>query len=586
MSARLQPTQVAPVLGAPEAESVVDRLRQHAERNPDRLVYRFLGDGERETARITYGELDRRARAVAARLADRELAGERVLLLYPPGIEFIVGLFGCLYAGVIAVPANPPSGRRGLPRLGAIVGSAAPRAALTTGAELARIRSRTSPHLDAESVFWLASDSISADSPAGWKPPATRGDRPALLQYTSGSTAQPKGVVVSHAALAFNERLISTAFGVTEDSVVVSWLPVYHDMGLIGGVLQPAFAGACAILMPPVAFLQRPQRWLQAISEHRGDVSGAPDFAYDLCVRRVGEQLRSRLDLSGWRVAFNGAEPVHAETLDRFAEAFGPCGFRPLAFVPCYGLAEATLFVSGASRPRPPTVLPVATAALEQGRVEPTTAGPGPGASSASAGRGDGGRERRVVGCGLVAEDLRVVIADPETLTPCPPGRVGEIWIAGPSVASGYWDDEGGSRLTFGAALPGDPGPFLRSGDLGWIRDGELFIGGRLKDLIIVRGRNHYPQDLERTAGSAHPSLRPGAGAAFGVGAATGEEAVLVHEVERGLREVDAEEVATAVRAAVADEHQLRIAEVVLIRPGSLPMTTSGKVQRAACRDL
>ncbi|HVR96249.1 MAG TPA: amino acid adenylation domain-containing protein, partial [Thermoanaerobaculia bacterium] len=563
--------------------SLVELLRARAFAHPDRRAYAFLADGVSETESFTYGELDARARAIGAALARRGARGERVLLLYPPGLEFIAAFFGCLYAGAVAVPCYPPRPRRDHPRLRAIARDARPRVALTTP-ELGARREAVVEHVpELAAADWLVTAGLDGSLADGWKEPDLAPETPAFLQYTSGSTSTPKGVIVTHGNVLHNEEMIRLAFGQSEESVVVGWLPLYHDMGLIGNVLQPLYAGATSVLMPPVAFLQRPARWLEAVSRYKATTSGGPNFAYDLCVRKIAPEDRARLDLSSWSLAFNGAEPVRAETLERFAETFAPCGFRREAFYPCYGLAEATLFVAGGRQGEPaaptaptaPTaVVEFDAAALERGRALPV----GPA--------GEGSEGRILVGSGRAWSGQRIAIAGPESRQPLPPGRVGEIWVAGPSVAYGYWGRTEESAHAFGASLADGDGPFLRTGDLGFLWGGELFVTGRLKDLIILRGRNLYPQDVERTAERSHPALEPGAGAAFSADVRGEERLVVVHEVgRRFLRERgSAAEVTQAVRRAVAEEHEAQVYEVVLIRPGSLPKTSSGKVQRHACR--
>ncbi len=532
-------------------DSLIEALGVHAERAPDRTAYIFLTEGEEEQDRLTYAALDTRARAIAAALGRSVRPGERVLLLYPPGLDFVAAFFGCLYAGVIAVPAYPPRSPRMMPRLLAILADAQPAVALAAGASLRRVRGWMERTPAAAALSWLATDELES-SPAGWEPPAPDGDAVAFLQYTSGSTSTPKGVMVTHSNLVHNQRVIQDACGHSEESVFVSWLPPYHDLGLIGNLLQATWVGAPCVLMAPVAFLQNPSRWLRAVSRYRGTTSGGPNFAYDLCVRRVPPAEIEKLDLSSWQVAFNGAEPVREETLARFAAAFAPAGFRPGALYPCYGLAEATLMVSG-GRPGEETVV------REVG-------------------------ERRLVGCGRVLLDLEVAIVDPDTGVPCPLGGVGEIWVAGGSVAGGYWKRPEETTHAFGAALADGRGPWLRTGDLGALLGGELFVAGRLKDLIILRGRNHYPQDLEATAGKAHPALGDGTGAAFAVEVGGEERLVIVHEAERHADRLD--EMTAAIRQAIAEEHEALVYEVVLVPPGGVPRTTSGKVQRRACRDL
>ncbi len=533
----------------------MQHLRRRAALDPDRRAFTFLADGEEEQGSLTWGELEARARALAAALQERCAPGDRALLLCPPGLDFVAAFFACLYAGVVAVPAYPPRSARALPRLRTILEDSRPAVTLAPAAAAARIRSWFERHPELPPLPWLAVDEVPVERAGSWREPVLHGDDLAFLQYTSGSTAAPKGVMVSRANLDHNQEVIRRACDHTAESVLVSWLPLYHDLGLIGILLQAAWVGAPCVLMAPVAFLQSPVRWLRAVSRYRATTSGGPNFAYDLCVRKIPPADQEDLDLSSWRVAFNGAEPVRADTLDRFAEAFAPAGFRRQALYPCYGLAEATLMVSG-NRP-----------------------GEGPAIRGAA------------VGCGRVLPGMEVAIADPATAALCSPGEVGEIWVAGGSVARGYWNRPEESAETFGACLGGPAGgrgPYLRTGDLGFLDGDQLFIAGRIKDLVILRGRNHHPQDLELTAERSHPALRPGGGAAFAVDAAGEERLVLVHEVERhGAATPEIiEEIAAAVRSAVAAEHEAVVFEIVLVPPGGVPRTTSGKVHRRACREL
>src|SRR5215210_435579 len=558
-----------------EAATLGAILRARANLTPDRPAYLFLADGEIESASLTWGELDRRARFQASALLRDTAPGDRALLLYPPGLDFIVAFFACLYARVVAVPAYPPRPRRDQPRLRAIVQDAGPKVVLTTHALLADAAEilRREPSLQAPR--WLAMEQADGEAAAPGEAPEENPapDAPAFLQYTSGSTALPKGVVVSHAGLLHNERMIGEAFGQDENAVVVSWLPLYHDMGLIGGVLQPLYCGGRCVLMAPAAFLQRPRRWLEAISRYRGTTSGGPNFAYELCLQKIGPEAREGLDLSSWTVAFNGAEPVRADTLDRFAAAFAACGFARQALYPCYGLAEATLFVTGGRPGDGARVATVAAAALARQEVLPASAGEV--------------STLRLVSSGHAWAEQQVAIVDPESRARCPPDRVGEIWVSGPSVSPAYWGRPEVSETELRARLADGSGSFLRTGDLGFLRDGELYVTGRRKDLIILRGRNHYPQDLELTAERAHSVLRPGCGAAFPVEVLGEERLVVVFEAQRhALPALAVDEVVAAVRRSLAEEHEVQLYELVLIRPASLPRTSSGKVQRHRCRDL
>jgi len=553
--------------------TLVELLTHRAECQGDERVFTFLADGEREDAHLTFAELDRQARAVAARLQARNLTGERALLLYPPGLEFIAALFGCLYAGVVAVPVYPPRRNRSLKRLEAVAADAEARVALTTGQVLARVEAPSDQTSALGRLTWLATSQVTDETAPAWQPPQVDRDTLALLQYTSGSTGTPKGVMLSHGNLIHNSALIAAALEHTRSSSGVFWLPAYHDMGLIGGILQPLYMGRPNVLLSPMSFLQKPYRWLAAVSRYRATTSGAPNFAYELCVRKITPEERKTLDLSTWQVALNGAEPVRAETLRAFAEAFAPCGFRPEAFYPCYGLAEATLMVSGGFATRPPVVQGFQADSLAAGKAVP--------------GEPDGGGVRPLVGCGGRLPDQQFAIVDPATGRACAEGDLGEIWVAGPSVAQGYWRKPELTEATFRArrADTGE-GPFLRTGDLGFIHQGELFPAGRIKDLIIIRGVNHYPQDIEQTVERSHPRLRPGCGAAF-VAESEGrgrQQLVVVHEVERA-RAAPLDEVLHAVRRDVSAEHGLTLDAVVLLRSGSIPKTTSGKIRRHACRE-
>src|SRR5215208_4205539 len=555
-----------------EPATLIDLLGWRAAHQPEREAYTFLGDGGAEERSVNYRELERQARSVASRLQSAGVAaGERVLLLYPPGLEYVTAFLGCLYAGVIAVPAYPPRLNRPMSRLQAIVADSKATVALTTTHILSNLERRLAHAPEMKSLLWLATDD-GKDSAREWYPPEIGGNTLAFLQYTSGSTAAPKGVMVTHGNLLHNLAMIYNGLGHTPDSQMVIWLPPYHDMGLIGGVLQPLYGGFPAALMSPVSFLQRPLGWLRAISRLGADSGGGPNFAYDLCSRKITSEERATLDLSSWEVAFCGAEPVRRETLERFAAAFAPCGFRWEAFYPGYGLAEATLLVSGASRMAPPVVLSVEGAELERDRVVMASAE-------------DEGL-RTLVGCGRAPADQEVVVVNPESLIRCPPDRIGEIWVSGPSIAQGYWGRPEETKQAFWAYLADTgEGPFLRTGDLGFLRHGELFVTGRLKDLIVIRGRNHYPQDIEQTVEQSHRALRSGGCAAFSVGADEGEQLVVVQELERRyVTSADMGEVVASMRRAVAEHHELQVHAVVLIKTGSIPKTTSGKIQRRATR--
>ncbi len=553
-----------------DRQTLPEILWELAQRKPDQPLYTFLDTGKEVETR-SCGELDLRARALGAALQQLGREGERALLLLPPGVEFVEAFLGSLYSGMVAVPAYPPRSSRGLGRLKATVADAKPGVVLSTAAIRARLDDGLLADLGLDPRAWIAVDDVPDQLAEQWHRPALGDESIAFLQYTSGSTSSPKGVVVTHGSLIHNETLIQRAFRQHQESVVVGWLPLHHDMGLIGNVLQPLFTGSRCVLMSPVGFLQRPLRWLEAISRYHGTTSGGPNFAYDLCVRKVKPEEREALDLSSWEVAFNGAEPVRAETLARFARYFAPCGFRADAFFPCYGLAEATLMVTGLrTADAAPALLDVDATALEAGRVAKPVK--------------ESGRAVSLVGSGRNPGEQRIVIVHPETHMECPPDRVGEIWVSGPSVANGYWGQPDVTAEVFGARLADTgEGPFLRTGDLGFLRDGELFVTGRRKDLLILRGRNHYPQDIEQTVERSHPALRPGCGAAFSLDVEGEERLVVVQEVDPRQGTPFAT-LSALVARAVADEHELQIHRLVLIGANRLLKTTSGKVQRQACR--
>ena len=548
--------------------SLLDTLSHRALKSPQRIALSFLEDGEHVGSELTYAQLEGQARALAHRLRSLNLTGERALLLYPPGLDFIVGFLGCLYAGVVAVPAYPPRRRRPEDRLRAIIQDCEPAACLSLSSLHERVEDlrRSVPAFG--NTAWISTDDLNLEPPpADWRGPEITPDTLAFLQYTSGSTADPKGVQISHGNLLHNEAMIADAFQQSEDSVVVGWLPLYHDMGLIGNVLQPLYLGAQCLLMAPAAFLKRPARWLEAISRYQATTSGGPNFAYDLCTQRLSDEDCAGLDLTSWRVAFNGAEPIRADTLRRFAERFAPYGFDANAFCPCYGLAEGTLLVSSATPGTGAKPLSVDSAGLERREILPS--------------EGDG--SLTLVSSGQVDTAQKLAIVDPELGTPLAERTVGEIWVQGESVGQGYWQQEESTAATFGARLPGAKGTFLRTGDLGFLSEGELFVTGRIKDLIILRGRNLYPQDIEASAASAHAQLRPGCGAAFSIDAEGEERLVLVQEISRHARG-DLEPVFDALRQTVATEYEAALYDIVLIREATLLKTSSGKIRRQACR--
>ncbi len=559
-------------LGAP---TLVGQLQNRLARYGEKAAFIYSRDGEKkEVSRLSYRELDSRARRIASSLQQQGAAGERILVLCPPGLDFVAGLFGCLYAGAIAVPVHPPVRDHLVPRVASIIADAQPHFALSNAEMRGRIQATVDGLVKGRPLRWSVTDT--GGDQARWVPPDIDAGTVAMVQYTSGSTAAPKGVVLSHGNLVHNLETIQQALKSRchSDAVGVFWLPPYHDMGLIGGILETLYLCGTTVLMPPNAFIKRPMRWLEAVSRHRGTICAAPNFAYDMCIELSTPEERAALDLSSWSAAMCGAEPVRPATMQGFAEAFAPAGFRPEAFEPVYGLAEATLLVSGGSDSPAPLVLHVDRPPLLERRVVEVAA--------------ENRSALTLVGCGRPRGGQEVIIVDPETLRPCAADDVGEIWVAGPSVALGYWGKPEQTEEAFRAHLADTGrGPFLRTGDLGFFRSGDLFVTGRRKDLIIIRGSNHYPEDIELTVQDCHPALMRGRGAVFSVtaGPDVAERLVVVQEVNRyQLGEADLTQIVDTIRTAITEHHEIQADAVVLVDPLRIPTTSSGKVQRSACR--
>jgi acyl-CoA synthetase (AMP-forming)/AMP-acid ligase II len=551
------------------AATLLDLLRQRAEVYRDKVAFSFSYNGDDENrTQLTYQELDFKARAIASRLQHQGAAGERVLVLCRPGLDHVAGFFGCIYAGAVAVPVH----ERLAPRLSSVVPDAQARFALATAETHANVRAAVDDLDEGRHLQWGLTDDVGdADS---WVTPDLDPDAIAMVQYTSGSTTAPKGVVLTHRNLLHNMETVRQVWGGDDTAVSVFWLPSHHDMGLIGAILSMLYVGCTTHLMSPTAFVKRPMRWLEAISRHRATFTVAPNFAYELCIEQSTAEERAALDLSSLAMAMNGAEPVRPATLQRFADAFASSGFRPQAQFPVYGLAEATLLVSGGSDSALPVVHHIDRAALSEDRVVDVE----PESQSAVA----------LIGCGRPAGGQRVVIVDPVTRRPCQADEVGEIWIAGPSVARGYWQRPEETEQTFSAFLSGtSDGPFLRTGDLGFLRSGQLFITGRCKDLITIRGGNYYPNDIELTVQDCDPVLVSGRGAAFAITPGLGavEQLVVVQEVHRH-REVELYDIIDKIWVAIADRYGIRTHSVVLVEHLSIPTTSSGKIQRGQCKRL
>ncbi|MBG0744341.1 MAG: fatty acyl-AMP ligase [Cylindrospermopsis raciborskii KL1] len=553
--------------------SLLSILDQRASQNPEKLAYIFLKDGENQEQTITYQQLSQISKRIAARLQSVIPPGARALLLYPQGLEFITAFLGCLSAGIIAVPAYPPKRNQKISRLMAIIENSQPQIILTTSFILENFQLKLENSLDLSVTQFLATDNLNDDQDFEFHLPDISGNTLAFLQYTSGSTGSPKGVMISHDNIANNSVYIQKAFQLTEKSVSVTWLPSFHDMGLIDGIIQPLYTGFLGVVMSPESFLKNPIVWLQAITKYRATHSGSPNLGYELCLRRITPEQQKTLDLSSWVSAYNGAEPIRRKTLDSFIDKFQCSGFKSQFFYPCYGMAEGTLMISGGNIEDEPVYLNVQSELLENNQVLEAEK--------------DGENYQELVGCGHAWQDTEVKIVDPESCLECGDNRVGEIWVSGSSIAQGYWQQEEKTIATFQAKLANtmDERNFLRTGDLGFLRAGELFITGRIKDVIIVWGRNHYPQDIEYSVQQSDQALRLDCGAAFTIEIDNQEKLVIVQEIERTyLSRLNVNEVFSAIRGAVALHHALQVYAIALIKPGSIPKTSSGKIQRHACR--
>lgn len=553
---------------------MVELVRFRARVTPDAFAWIYLKDGAHDGITLTYSELEHQARRLAGVISQHARPGDRALINHQPGLDYIISFFGCLFAGVVAVPVYPPRFNTKMDRLDSIVADVEPKIALTSKSIREALGPAIQSHADLHKLTWIETDQL----PAGTEIDPVSSINPdtlAFLQYTSGSTSSPKGVMLTHGSLLHNLAGIQRSFDTVAGTHSVSWLPPYHDMGLIGGILEPLYAGLTGVLMSPYSFLMRPARWLQAISKYKAVFSGGPNFAFDLCVKRIPDKALADLDLSSWELAFCGAEPVRHETLEAFARKFEPCGFKREAFYPCYGLAEATLMVTGVKRG---TGAPTLTLNSEKLEIKATV-------ETAEAGtRGS----RTIVGCGYATEGNRVEIVDPSNRIPCEDGKVGEIWVAGPSVAVGYWKKPVETETTFKATIAGDDSAdtFLRTGDLGFKWEGEVFVTGRIKDLVILRGRNYYPHDIEQTVGQSHPALNLGACAVVSVDESGEERLVIIQELSRSARDVNMDEVLDAIRRDVFENHGVNAYAISLIKANSIPLTSSGKIQRQLSRQL
>ncbi len=553
--------------------NIVEILQQRAISQGEDTAYIFLKDGENKEIILTYQELETKAKAIALSLQQVVDSGSRALLIYPysGGLEFITAFFGCLYAGIVAVPCHPPKNRLTTVEVQTRIVSAGAEVILTESSLFDKLKTQLSKWGHA-SLRCLNTDKINQTQIDDWTSPKINADTLAFLQYTSGSTGEPKGVMITHGCLIQNQEMLKQAFGHTQDLVGVGWLPLFHDMGLIGNVIQPVYMGAFCVMISPVSFVQKPIRWLQAISKYKATTSGAPNFAYDLLCDRVTEEQAAQLDLSSWLVAFCGAEPVQTATMEIFSRKFASCGFKSTAFYPCYGMAEATLMITGGDQAKSPTVKYLDKIALEENKVVIADKSQ-PGITT-------------IVSAGYPWLDGKIAIVDPDSLKECAASEIGEIWFSSLSVGQGYWQLPAKTQEIFQASL-NSQGKYLRTGDLGFIDNGELYITGRLNDVLVFWGLNHYPQHIEQTVEQCHPGLKPNCGAAFSIEVEGKARLVVAQEIERTYRQfLVMDEVVAAIRWQVFQEHFIDIYGIVLLKPGRIPKTSSGKVQRSACKAI
>lgn len=575
--------------------TLVDVARFRAGEQEQKTAYTFLADGAGQERHLTYGELDRRARAIAAFLQDAGISGERALLFYAPGLDFICAFFGCLYAGVVAVPTYPPVSRQMMAQVEPIIKDAGPKAILTTADIASKLKALLSlqsigekkplrfigrglekyfpifKQLGGATTRVIATDRIDTDLDRMWRRPELDSASLAFLQYTSGSTSLPKGVMVSHGNIMHNQNLIQNYFQQPKGVVFVSWLPQYHDMGLIGNILHPFYMGGYSVVFSPFEFLKKPLRWLEAISKYRAYTSGAPNFAYELCVRKVSAEDKQNLDLSSWQVAYNGAEPIRHATLENFAAYFAECGLEKSALYPCYGLAEGTLIVAGGKLQAAPVYVACDKESLKEDRIQPVD----PEDPVATV----------LVGSGTAFDGQKVRVVEPEEGIELGENAIGEIWVSGPSIAQGYWNNPESTRSTFQAKIVNSDGDrFLRTGDLGFLRDGNLFITGRIKDLIIIHGQNYIPSDIEYTVEGSHADLRKGCSAAFSVASVGEENLAVVCEIRKKAKTAELKNISAGIRRAITDSHGINAARIVLIKARTIPKTTSGKIRRKMCK--
>jgi len=560
-----------------QANSIAEILQQRAIATPQSLAYVFLENGENKEQKLTYQDLDRQAKAIATQLQTRVKSGDRALLIYPyvAVLDFIAAFMGCLYAGIVAVPCHPPMNSLTSAEISTRLVNSEAAIILSNTKLLGKLKTQLGsiPNFAELNPDWLDTSKVDIQEQQAYNSPNFQSQDLAFLQYTSGSTGEPKGVMINHACLLQNQEMLRLAFGHNQNSVGVGWLPIFHDMGLIGNVIQPIYLGITCVLMSPISFIQKPLRWLQAISKYQATTSGAPNFAYELLCDRIKDDQLKQLDLSSWQVAFCGAEPVQESTLDRFAQKFAVCGFQPTAFYPCYGMAEATLMITGGDYQQKPLIKYLDKAALEKNQVVFSDR--------------KSPKNTALVSAGYTWLNGKLAIVNPETKQQCQPDQIGEIWFSSSSVGLGYWQQPELTVATFQANFKQQPSDqyFLRTGDLGFIADQELFITGRLHDVLVLWGLNYYPQQIEQTVASSHLALKANHGTAFTVKVQNQNRLVIVQEIERTHRKSFVlEDVVEAIRWAIFQQQFLDVYAIVLLKPGSLPKTSSGKVQRSVCQ--
>jgi len=549
---------------------IPDLLKYRSEITPDNNSYIFLRDGENDEDIVTWKQLYDESLKVAAQLQRQKTKGERVILFFPPGTAFIKALYGCFLSNAIAVPAYPPRKNRSLDRIKALVNDSGAKFILSTTEIFNSCERSFSDVTELKDQAWILTDTIEPEV-AGFHEIKIKADDIALLQYTSGSTGMPKGVMVTHINIIRNLEFIRQSFQLSPQSVSVSWLPSFHDMGLIDATIGAVYNGYTAVLMPSVSFIQKPLRWLKAITKYKGTHGGAPNFAFDLCVNEVSETEREGIDLSSMTTLYCGAEPIRKDTFEKFIKAYSPYGLTREAMYPCYGMAETTLIISGIEAGTGPKYLNISASAFEENKVRVLTE--------------DTADSKYLVGVGHPWIDTRVKIVNPETLKECNESETGEIWVNGSIVTAGYWNSPESTENSFHAKLDNEETHYFRTGDLGFFHDNELYITGRLKDMIILQGKNYYPHDIEDVAEKSHTALRSCCSAAFSVEIDNSEKLVIVAEVERtAIRNLNVEEVCSAIRQKIFEEFEQSVYAIQLLRTASILKTSSGKIQRKACR--